>query len=81
MSAQVGNVIAAKFISSIIDYCDGFKTFPERGHLRDDLRTGLRVIGFRRRVTIAFVVEGTSVIILGIYYGGQDYETNFVDDK
>jgi putative addiction module CopG family antidote len=28
-----------------------------------------------RRVTIAFTIEGNSVIILGVFYGGQDYET------
>jgi toxin ParE1/3/4 len=31
-------------------------------------------MGFERRVTIAFTVEGDSVIILGVFYGGQDYE-------
>jgi toxin ParE1/3/4 len=34
----------------------------------------MRVAGFRRRVAIAFVVEPATVIIAGIFYGGQDYE-------
>jgi hypothetical protein len=38
---------------------------------------GLRVIGFERRVTIAFLVTETAVLIEGIFYGGQDFETAF----
>jgi toxin ParE1/3/4 len=37
---------------------------------------GLRTIGFRRRVTIAFTVETNTVTILGVYYGGRDFETS-----
>ena len=71
-----GETVAAKFVSSIIDYCDGFETFPERGILRYDLREGLRIIGYRRRVTIAFAIDSFQIIILGIYYGGQDFESD-----
>jgi len=35
----------------------------------------LRTLGFRRRVTIAYVVEPAQVLVLGVYYGGQDFET------
>ncbi len=41
---------------------------------RDDLSPGLRVIGYKRVVTITFVIEGDEVIISGIFYGGEDYE-------
>ena len=47
---------------------------------RDDLRPGLRTLGFRRRVTILFEVADDTVNIIGVYYGGQDYEANFQDD-
>lgn len=77
---KAGEKIASGFITSIIDYCDSFETFPERGILRDDLRQGLRIVGFRRRVTIAFVVDISQVIILGIYYGGQDFESEIVGE-
>ena len=56
----------------IIAYCVGLAGFPERGWRRDDLRPGLRVIGFGRRVAIAFHVSGRMVIIDRILYGGQD---------
>jgi toxin ParE1/3/4 len=48
-----------------------------RGARRDDIRPGLRVFGFRRRVSIAFEVTGEAVTILGIFYGGQNFDTAF----
>ncbi|WP_338049426.1 hypothetical protein [Rhizobium tubonense] len=33
----------------------------------------LRIIGFERRVSIAFIVKGDIVEIQRIFYGGQDY--------
>lgn len=41
---------------------------------RDDRRPGLRTIGFRRRVVIAFAVTEEAVEVLGVYYGGRDDE-------
>jgi len=35
---------------------------------------GLRVVGFERRVTIAFEVDDERVTILRIFYGGVDWE-------
>jgi toxin ParE1/3/4 len=37
----------------------------------------LRVKGFKRRVSIAFSVDAESgmVVIHGVFYGGQDFET------
>jgi toxin ParE1/3/4 len=52
-------------------------TFPNRGTRRDDLRPSLRVIGFERRVTIAFHVSASAVTIDRIFYGGRDWEGHF----
>lgn len=65
---------AETVVRSIITHCHGFATFPERGTRRNDLSAGLRIVGYRRRATIAFTVEYDAVIIQGIFYGGQDYE-------
>ena len=67
-------------VSRIIDYCTGFSTFPERGRRRDDIIPGLRVAGFERRVTIAYLVTAEAVLIEGIFYGGQDFETALRSD-
>jgi toxin ParE1/3/4 len=60
-----------------MDQCESLKTFPMRGSRRDDIRPGLRVFGFRRRVSIAFEVTGDVVTILGIFYGGQNFQIAF----
>jgi len=65
---------AENFVGSIVAYCDGLENFPLRGTKRDDIRPGLRITGFRRRVTIAFTVDDAVVTILGVFYGGQDYD-------
>jgi toxin ParE1/3/4 len=54
--------------------CEKLSTFPMRGAKRDDLRPGLRVTNYRRRVAIAFFVEAEQVNIVGIFYGGRNYE-------
>jgi plasmid stabilization system protein ParE len=69
--------IAARYTDAIVEQCESLVTFPMRGAQRDDLHPGLRVFGFRRRVSIAFLVESDSVIIAGIFYGGQNLESIF----
>jgi len=44
------------YVGRIVDFCNGLSTFPLRGTQRDVLLSGLRVTGFERRVTIAFIV-------------------------
>jgi toxin ParE1/3/4 len=46
-----------------------------RGTSREDIRPGLRTISYRKRVVVAFDVDADRVNIIGIFYGGQDYET------
>jgi plasmid stabilization system protein ParE len=48
-----------------------------RGVLRDDIRQGLRVFGFRRRISIAFEISADTVTILGVFYGGQSIDAAF----
>ena len=81
ISERASPATAERFTSAIVDYCEKLEHFPERGTRRDDLRPGLRTIGFRRRVTIAFAVEGDAVTIIGVFYGGQDFEAAFQIDE
>ena len=66
-----------RFPSPIIErletYILGFDFASERGHLREDIRPGLRIVGFENRITIAFFVEDDRVVILRIFYGGQNW--------
>ena len=72
---------AGDYIARIETACMALATFPERGTKRDDLEPGIRTIGFERRATIAFRVEGDTVRIVRIFYAGRDYETYFRDVK
>ena len=47
---------AMSYIERIEAHCLSLKHQAERGHRRDDIRPGLRIFGFERRVTIAFMV-------------------------
>lgn len=64
--------VAQSYVDRIRAYCQGFTLFPERGTLRSDLRPGLRTIGYRRRLTIAFVVDGDEVVIVRLAHRGRD---------
>ena len=68
--------IAERYTSAIVTYCEGLQTFPMRGTRRDDIRPGLRITNYKKRAVIAFNVDADRVSILGVFYGGQDYETD-----
>lgn len=65
---------AVAYVDRIEAYCRGFADYAERGMRRDDLFPGLRVVGFERRVTIAFHVDADTVKFLRILYGGREIE-------
>jgi toxin ParE1/3/4 len=73
-------VIAARYTEAIVSYCESLRTFPHRGANRDDVRPGLRVTNYKKRAAIAFDVDAERVSIIGVFYGGQDYETILQDD-
>jgi len=81
ISQHSGEARADAFVGRIVMHCQGLGTFPRRGTPRDDLLEGLRTTAFERSVTIAFVVTETTVLIEGIYYGGQDFEAAYHDER
>jgi hypothetical protein len=48
--------------------------------MRNDVRPGLRLTHYKKRTIIAFAVDAEHVSIIGVFYGGQDYETILQDD-
>jgi toxin ParE1/3/4 len=72
--------IAERYVNAIITYCETLETFPLRGAPRDDIRPGLRISNYKGRTVIAFDVDTQQVSIIGVFYGGQDYETALQDD-
>lgn len=73
--------IGKRFTDAIVDHSEAFGNFPQRGSKREDLRPGVRVVGYRRRVAIAFTVGEDTVTIIGVFYGGQDYEAAISGDE
>jgi toxin ParE1/3/4 len=63
---------ALAYIERIEQWCLGLANFPERGTRRDDLKPGLRIVGYEKRLVAAFTVMDDAVVILRILYGGRD---------
>lgn len=80
IAAEASPNIAARFTDGIVSYCESLSTFPNRGNRRENIRPGLRVTNYRRRVAIAFHVDANQVNIIGIFYGGQDYESALLEE-
>lgn len=72
--------VAAHYTEAIVSYCESLCRFPLRGTQRDDVRPGLRITNYKKRTVIAFDVDADRVSIIGIFYGGQDYETILRDE-
>jgi plasmid stabilization system protein ParE len=72
---------AQRYVEQIEKACLSLGTMPNRGTEHSDLRPGLRTIGFRRRVTIAFRVRDDQVTILRILYGGRSVDVAFSIDE
>ncbi|MBN8750718.1 MAG: type II toxin-antitoxin system RelE/ParE family toxin [Variovorax sp.] len=81
IAASASPDIASRFAEAIVAYCESLRTFPHRGTQRDDFRPGLRVTRYKHRTVIACDVVAEQVSIIGIFYGGQDYESALHDDS
>ena len=67
-------LVAERYTNAIVNYRESLQTFPIRGARRDDIRPGLRITNYKGRAVIAFDVGYQRVSIIGIFYGGQDFE-------
>jgi plasmid stabilization system protein ParE len=78
VATNAGVKVAESFIAGIKRYCDSLGLYPERGIRRDDIRPELRITNHKGNTIVAFAIDHPArrVEILGIYYGGQDYESD-----
>ncbi len=81
IAEQSGRKIAGDYIARIEATCLSLRNAPLRGTPRDDIRPGLRIIGFERRAVIVFRVMRSEVVIVRILYGGRDYERILRSDR
>jgi toxin ParE1/3/4 len=64
-------------VERLIAACAGLTQFPERGMAQDDIAPGIRILGFERRVVIAYRVRAGEVEIVRVLYGGRDLDRAF----
>ena len=69
--------IATQFLHDLVLYSEGLNTFPHRGSVRDEAKPGVRVIGFRGRVSIHFEVAEATVTILAYTYAGRNWSDRY----
>jgi toxin ParE1/3/4 len=72
IAAAAGTRIAGDFVDAIISFIEALETFPERGTVRESDIPDLRIVGYRRSVSIAFSVRGEDVVVLGVFRRGQN---------
>lgn len=77
VETAAGPAVALRYVERIAAFCQHLELGGERGSRRDDVRPGLRVIGFERRIAVAFTVEPDRVMVLRLFYGGADWEGSF----
>jgi toxin ParE1/3/4 len=81
ITREASRQVAHRYVMRLREACRTLREFPERGTMRPDLLPGLRTMGFEGRATIAFVVEGDTVRVLNIFYGGRDFEAHLRDES
>ncbi len=76
IAMAVSPQIAERYTNAIVSYCEGLTTFPHRSTQHAEIRPGLRITNYKKRTDIAYTVEAKSISIIGIFYGGQNYQTS-----
>jgi toxin ParE1/3/4 len=64
--------IALYYVQKLHTFCMAIGQHPNIGVEREKRLPGVRFLGYRRRATIAFKVQESSVLIVAIFQGGQD---------
>ena len=74
VAVAAGPLTALDYVERIEEFCQRPGVGSERGQLREDIRPGLRIVGFERRVTVALVVVAERVVVLRLFYRGRNWE-------
>lgn len=72
--------VAKHYTDAIVAYCESLSMIPHRGTCRDDIRLGLRITNYKKSAVITFAVDAEQVSIIGVFYGGQNYEAVLQND-
>ena len=81
IAERASPAVAWDFVAGNRDHSLGLSTFPQRGTERVEMMPGLRIIGYRRAVSIAFAVDGERVLILGIFCAGRNITPELLEER
>lgn len=81
IAERSGSDRAWSYVSAVKSFLADLCAYPERGSLRSGAVDGLRIIGFRRRLSIAFVVREGDVLVLGFFYAGRNNDAALLDQR
>ncbi len=68
---------ALGYVTRLETRCANLAAFPQQGLARDDIRPGLRLLGFERKTEIAFHITREAIVIDRLFHGGKTID--FVD--
>jgi toxin ParE1/3/4 len=74
LEREAGPKRAYDYLAGIREHCLSLSDFPHRGVPRDDLSPGIRTLSYRRRVVIAYRIDGEVVRIVRVFFAGRDFE-------
>lgn len=63
-----------RYVARIKERLAGLGDAPEAGRPYGFADPGLRIIGYERRIMIAYRVEKTRIIVVRVFYGGQNWQ-------
>ena len=75
VARHADEAVADRFTQRLLTFCDRLRMAPKRGVVRDDFRSGARLIGFERSVSVAFVVTEDEVRILRLLSRGRQFDS------
>ena len=79
LAERASPAVAEAYIERLVAYIADLGTFPDRGHRRHDILPGLTIIGYRGSANLAVVIERPYVYVVGVYFGGEDYESELYE--
>jgi toxin ParE1/3/4 len=81
IAEQSGSARAWSYVNSIRSFLSDLCAYPERGSLREGAVAGLRIIGFRRSLSIAIVARTQDVLVLGFFYAGRNIDSTLIGQR
>lgn len=79
IAVEAGTAIAGAFVDALITFIEAWRR--SRNAVRCARIPGLRVIGYRRSVSVAFSVIGNDVNILGVFARGRDITDEILEER